>query len=58
MLIVDSQVHIWNTSKLPTPICRQVPVLSKDDPRRALTRPCFTLRLSTPSDAVALEAAR
>src|SRR5713226_545854 len=31
MLIVDSQVHIWNSGKLPTPIHRQIPVFSKDD---------------------------
>jgi predicted TIM-barrel fold metal-dependent hydrolase len=64
MLIVDSQVHIWNTGKLPTPIHRQVPVFSKDDLLKEMDEAGVDAAILHPpafdpnSDAVAIEAAR
>jgi predicted TIM-barrel fold metal-dependent hydrolase len=64
MLIVDSQVHIWNSGKLPTPIHRQVPVFSKDDLLKEMDEAGVDAALLHPpafdpnSDAVAIEAAR
>jgi len=64
MLIVDSQVHIRNSGKLPTPIHRQVPVFSKDDLLKEMDEAGVDTALLHPpafgpnSDAVAIEAAR